>query len=151
MEVAALPISDVGVIYASALSTATAVAAGIAAWRGRKLDVQFSYGWHWEQDAHALTVYVHNDSPSRTIHVLEIGWRTEGDIGDSWTVPVESISVQAGATYGHEFALPEVLAPVVGWTLLGDREQHEGKPFDVRANRDAAVTLRLPTASRSDV
>lgn len=146
MEVAALSISDVGVIYASVLSTATAAAGGVAAWWRRRLKVEFSYRWHWNPDEHALVVFVHNDSPARTIHVLELGWLWchDGEVGDIWSVPAESISVEPGGTYGREFQMPRVFAPIKAVALLGDRKRHDGEPFDINAERDAARAVRVP-------
>ncbi len=75
-------IRDAGVIYSAALSTLLAVAKGVEHLRGRRIEVRFSYGWEERRgEPGRLTVRVHNDSPSRTIHVVQIGWQAHAGDG----------------------------------------------------------------------
>jgi hypothetical protein len=125
-------ITDVGVIYSALLSTTTALIGGGRWLRHRKIDLSFSYGWEETQGHHAkLSVRVHNNSPSATIHLLQIGWKSPDGFGDFWNVPDASIAVNSRTTYTHDFVIGNPPSTLAGTVLLGDRSQREGHLFNV--------------------
>jgi hypothetical protein len=151
-------VTDLGVIYASALSTATAIL-GVTRWRrGRVCEVNFSYGWTWQQAVRpSLVVRVHNASPVRTVHVIQVGWRDDDGNGSWWDADDHSVPVEAGGTFARTFSIGRCASSIRGTVLLGDQVERVGRPFNVpdwlrsspaspRASPRAA-----PTAERPDI
>lgn len=132
--IAAWEIGDYVAVYAAGLSTALAIVGGIAWWRRRKIKIGFSHRWEETADKPAtLRIYLHNDSPLATLHLLQIGWRTENGMGDYWDAPGSSIVIEPGATYSHDFKITSPLeSRVMATARLGDRTEHRSKPFEIR-------------------
>lgn len=127
-----MSVSDLGVIYSAVLSTATAIFGGRRWWRGRKLSVSFSYGWSDSRGEPAtLTIRVHNNSPLRTIHLLQVGWRSPDGTGDWWDAPGASVVVEAGGSYSHDLKVGTPPITLMANVILGDRSIQQGHEFHV--------------------